>query len=67
MSVMTQADVFRKQRDFAELKVEALQAKIDMLMLEYCPKEMTKDQLARWEACQVKVEESSNDNSDKEN
>lgn len=27
----------------------ALQAKIDALMLEFCPEEMTKDQIERWE------------------
>jgi hypothetical protein len=28
--------------------VGALQARIDALMLEYCPKEMTEEQLAEW-------------------
>ena len=54
MSVMSQADVFRKQRDFAERKIEELQAKIDSLMLEYCPQEMTEEQVANWGKHQVK-------------
>lgn len=29
-------------------EVMALQAKIDELMLEYCPDEMTEDQIAEW-------------------
>lgn len=33
--------------------VEALQAKIDALMLEYCPDEMTPEQIANWERHQV--------------
>jgi hypothetical protein len=28
---------------------DPLQAKIDVLMLEYCPKEMTKEQIEKWE------------------
>lgn len=31
----------------------ALQAKIDELMLEYCPEEMTQDQIELWEESQV--------------
>ena len=31
----------------------ALQAKIDSLMLEFCPEEMTQEQLGRWEESQV--------------
>ena len=36
-----------------ERKVAALQAKIDELMLEYCPDEMTPEQLSEWERNQV--------------
>lgn len=36
---------------------EALQAKIDALMLEYCPDDMTPEQLARWGAAQNLAEE----------
>ncbi len=54
MSTMSQADVFRKQRDFAERKVEELPAKIDSLMLEYCPDEMTEAQIKNWGKHQVK-------------
>lgn len=39
----------------AEKKLAAAQAKIDELMLEYCPEEMTPEQIAEWgrnqEAC----------------
>lgn len=31
-----------------EYKLQAMQAKIDALMLKYCPNEMTKEQLATW-------------------
>jgi len=34
---------------------EALQAKIDSLMLEYCPDEMTPEQIENYAAHQVKV------------
>ena len=34
-------------------KNAALQAKIDELMLEYCPDEMTPEQIAEWERNQV--------------
>lgn len=39
-----------------ELRAEsaAKQAKIDALMLEYCPNEMTEDQIAEWESHQCK-------------
>lgn len=33
-------------------KCGELQAKIDALMLEFCPDDMTKEQLANWEAHQ---------------
>lgn len=33
----------------------ALQAKIDLLMLEYCPDEMTPEQMAEWERNQVRA------------
>lgn len=34
-------------------KCDELQAKIDSLMLEFCPDEMTPEQKARWERNQV--------------
>lgn len=37
---------------FAALVAAPLQAKIDRLMLEYCPDEMTPEQLAEWAANQ---------------
>jgi hypothetical protein len=32
-----------------DAEIAALQAKIDALMLEYCPSEMTPEQMAEWE------------------
>ena len=32
----------------AEAQIESLQAKIDALMLEYCPEEMTEQQMKTW-------------------
>ena len=37
--------------------VSSMQAKIDELMLEFCPGEMTDEQLAEWERHQVPVDE----------
>lgn len=37
-------------------KLDALQAKIDSLMLEFCPEEMTKEQVEEWSRHQKKVE-----------
>ena len=37
---------------------DALQAKIDALMLEYCPGEMTPEQIENWGNNQVAVDES---------
>lgn len=42
----------------------ALQAKIDSLMLEYCPEEMTQEQVERWEENQVVSTYATNDNVD---
>lgn len=39
----------------AERRAERLQAKVDSLMLEYCPDEMTPEQLAEWEKHQRAV------------
>ncbi len=46
-------------RDRATLltKVNALQAQIDMLMLEWCPEEMTEEQMDNWAKYQVPVDE----------
>ena len=41
--------VTMKERDFLLRENAALQAKIDSLMLEFCPEEMTKEQLDNWE------------------
>ena len=42
-----------------ELKVclDQVQAKIDALMLEYCPEDMTQEQLDNWGKHQVQVDE----------
>jgi hypothetical protein len=42
------ADLAMKHRDEAEATINALQYQIDMLMLEYCPDEMTADQIENW-------------------
>ncbi len=36
--------------------INAQQAKIDSLMFEYCPDEMTKDQVNEWSKHQVKAD-----------
>lgn len=41
-------------------RIEHLQAKIDMLMLEHCPEEMTPEQMDSWEKNQVPVMEKNN-------
>jgi len=45
------------QIEFSRLQKdnESKQAQIDSLMLEYCPGDMTKEQIANWEAHQVTV------------
>ena len=40
---------------FAELVAAPLQAKIDALMLEFCPEEMTQEQVDNWMKHQVKA------------
>lgn len=37
-------------------RIGSMQAQIDALMLEYCPDEMTPEQLAEWQRHQVVVE-----------
>ena len=39
----------------ASKEINYLQSQIDSLMLEYCPKEMTKEQIQNWEDHQQKV------------
>lgn len=41
-----------------EKESEARQCKIDSLMLEYCPNDMTEEQIKNWEKHQIKVKES---------
>ena len=42
--------------ELLQAEIASLQAKIDALMLEYCPAEMDKSQLDNWGAHQVAVE-----------
>jgi hypothetical protein len=46
---MVRADVAEQQRD-------DLQYRLDSLMLEYCPQDMTKEQIAAWWKAQRPVE-----------
>lgn len=50
--------VRRLEGDIKKLKQEnaSLQAKIDALMLEYCPDEMSQEQIETWCKAQRKVE-----------
>lgn len=48
--------VWKAAEDKGLLNLEAKQAKIDQLMLEFCPDEMSKDQLSNWEKHQKYVE-----------
>lgn len=45
-----------KENKAAAARCGALQAKIDSLMLEYCPGEMTPKQLATWQSHQADIE-----------
>ena len=40
---------------YSQSKLDELQAKIDALMLEYCPEDMTKEQLENYESHQVVI------------
>lgn len=40
---------------YLEMQNATLQAKIDSLMLEFCPNEMTEEQMGNWEKCQRKA------------
>lgn len=48
---------WRDRAEKAEAKNAAKQARIDALMLEYCPEEMTEEQIARWKKHQIIEEE----------
>lgn len=62
---LTEAERADAQRRFVKLaiknfpaiiaRLEAAQAKIDAIMLEYCPDEMTPEQLENWGKCQRRV------------
>ena len=41
-------EVFLEQISKQGRRINHLQAKIDQLMLEYCPEEMTEEQIAEW-------------------
>lgn len=49
-------DAFEALVEDYEDRLAAAQAKIDRLMLEYCPEEMTKAQIENWAAHQKAVE-----------
>lgn len=42
-------------------EIDRLQSKIDAIMLEFCPDEMTKEQLANWDLNQRPGKENQND------
>lgn len=46
--------IWRNRAYKIEKNLAAAQAKIDALMLEYCPEEMTPEQIAKWERYQKK-------------
>lgn len=50
-----EARVYELEAEVAKLKLEVAskQAKIDELMLEYCPDEMSKEQLDNWAKHQI--------------
>ncbi len=50
------ADAIRTAIDTIEQQksdIESLEAKIDALMLEFCPEDMTKEQMDNWEKHQI--------------
>ena len=51
-------EVFKTETDALKADVAAKQAKIDALMLEYCPQEMTPDQITEWKKHQCQVDSS---------
>lgn len=50
-------EALRQQLDAANTLINTLQAEVDALMLEYCPSEMSQEQLDNWAAHQRSVEE----------
>ena len=48
-------DRIADQCEAAAKMIESLQARIDSLMLEYCPDEMTEEQINEWARHQVPV------------
>lgn len=50
--VRLQIELFKLQKDY-----ESKQAELDSVMLEYCPDEMSKEQMANWEAHQVPMKD----------
>lgn len=47
------------ERELAAVTAErdALRARVDTLMLEFCPEEMTVEQRVRWESAQARAKE----------
>jgi len=57
MNTRTKKFQLHNSGDFVRYsEIGALQAKIDELMLEYCPDDMTDDQLEAWAEAQVIME-----------
>ena len=48
-------DEFERVHKHMTAMLERIQAAVDEVMLEYCPEEMTKEQLEEWRRCQVPV------------
>lgn len=48
-------EIIRSERDDLSARCAALEAKIDALMLEHCPSEMTAEQREKWAKHQEKV------------
>lgn len=47
---------FERWENVQHYKIDGLQAKIDWLMLEYCPQEITKEQFDNWARYQAPAE-----------
>ena len=52
---VTEARITRQEFDDIQAKMDGLQYQIDELMLEYCPDDMTDEQLNIWAENQVPI------------
>jgi hypothetical protein len=55
----TNRDTFYNMYALADKKIESLQAKIDSLMLEFCPEQMTEEQIENWKKHQTVAKQQS--------